>query len=177
MQQLITKPHAKVQDKMMWGVVHPKHNKVKAAMARHPRMVCENYIDSGLPWENSTATIPQTHLGCRGNGAPSSRRVPTQSGTQPAAPDVTARTQCSEKDGVPPAYVYKCMPLHSVRFMNFDLSANNRMHDNDFMPDLLTDDGVSTGYETISCMVMQLTAISWMTATCWVNLIAKMGVD
>jgi hypothetical protein len=177
MQQLITKPHAKVQDKTMWGVVHTKHNKVKAAMARHPRMVCENYTDSGLPWENSTATIPQTHLGCRGKGAPSSRRAPTQSGTQPAAPDVTARTQCSEKDGVPPAYVYKCMQLHSVRFMNFDLSANNRMHVNNFIPDLLTDDGVSTGYETISCMVMQLTAISGMTATCWVNLIAKMGVD
>ena len=33
------------------------------------------------------------------------------------------------------------------------------MHDEDFIPDLLTDEGPSTVQYTISCVVMQLTAI------------------
>ena len=45
MQQLIKKPHAKVQEAKKWCIVFPDHNKLKAAKARHLAMVCENPPD------------------------------------------------------------------------------------------------------------------------------------
>jgi len=46
MQCLIKKPHTKVQEEKIWGVVFPGHRDVKAAIDRHPAMVHENHTDS-----------------------------------------------------------------------------------------------------------------------------------
>ena len=58
---------------------------------------------------------------------------------------------------LPPGYVYIHNPLSSPRFFNLDPYAKDRTRDKDFISDLLTDQGPSTGLYTISCVVMQLT--------------------
>ena len=56
-QQVIHKPRAEVPEENMQGVVFPWHNKVKAAMERHPAKVRENQTDGCLPYRNGTARI------------------------------------------------------------------------------------------------------------------------
>jgi len=41
-QYLIKKPHAEVREEKKVGVEFPGHNKVKAAIARHPAMLRQN---------------------------------------------------------------------------------------------------------------------------------------
>jgi hypothetical protein len=50
---------AKVQEKKTPGVEFSGHNKVKAAIERHPAMVRENQTDSCLPCQNGTAKNPE----------------------------------------------------------------------------------------------------------------------
>jgi len=63
----------------------------------------------------------------------------------PAPPDDIERTQSPTTEGVPPGYVYVHTPLPCARLFNLDWYAKDRMHDKDFIPDLLTDEGPSTG--------------------------------
>jgi hypothetical protein len=49
--------------------------------------------------------------------------------------------------------------LPNDQFFNYDAYAKNWKRNNDFIPDLLTDEGPSTGYYTICCMVMLLMSI------------------
>jgi len=51
----------------------------------------------------------------------------------------------SEIEGVPPGYVYIHTPLSSTQFLNLDSYAKDRKHNKDFIPDLRTDEGTSTG--------------------------------
>jgi len=48
-QRLIKKPRAEVREEKKRGVEFPGHNKVKAAIERHPAMVRENQTDGCLP--------------------------------------------------------------------------------------------------------------------------------
>jgi len=57
-QQLIKKARVEVREEKKRGVLFPWHNKVKAAIERHPAMVCENQMDSCLPCQNGTAKNP-----------------------------------------------------------------------------------------------------------------------
>jgi len=50
-------------------------------------------------------------------------------------------------------------PLPSGQFFNPDAYAKDCKHDKFFNPDLLTDEGTSTGWYNICCVVMQLTSI------------------
>jgi len=77
----------------------------------------------------------------------------------PVPPDDSERTESSKTEGVPPGYVYKHTPLPSARFLDLDSYAKDRMGEKDINPDLVTDKVPSTGYYTISCVVMQLRAI------------------
>jgi len=61
-QQLIKKPRAKVREEKKRGIEFPGHNKVKAAIERHPAMVRKNQTDGCLPCQNGTAKI-QRHAG------------------------------------------------------------------------------------------------------------------
>jgi hypothetical protein len=62
-QQLIKKPRAEVREEKKRGVEFPGHNKVKAAIERHPAMFRENHTDGCLPCQNGTAKNPETHAG------------------------------------------------------------------------------------------------------------------
>jgi len=144
-QHLIKKPHAEVREEKKWGVVFPRHDKVKAAIEIHPAMVRENQTDSCLPRQNGTAKNFQTCWRRNGMGAPPPRPVPLRPGTPPAHPEDSERNHNSEIEGVQPGYVYIHTPLPSAQSFNLDPYAKNRMRDKDFIPDLLTDEGSSTG--------------------------------
>jgi len=145
MQQQMKTPLAEVGQETMRGVVFPGHNKVKAAIAKHPAMVRENQTDRCLPCQNGTAKTPQSRWRHNCTGAPPPRPAPPRPRTPPVPPDDSMRTQRSETEGVPPAFVYIHTPPPSTQFLNFDPYAKDRMHDKYIIPDLLTDDGPSTG--------------------------------
>jgi hypothetical protein len=61
----------------------------------------------------------------------------------PPVPSVDEES--SEMEGVPPGHVYIHTPLPRTRLFNLDPYAMDRMRDKDFIPDLLTHVGQSTG--------------------------------
>jgi len=67
---LIKKPHAEVREGNKRGVEFPGHNKVKAAIQRHPAMLRQNQTSGCLPCHNGTAKNPQTRWRRKGTGAP-----------------------------------------------------------------------------------------------------------
>jgi len=144
-QQVIKTQRAEVREEKMWGVVVPGHNKVKTAIEGHPAMVRENQTDGGLPGPNGTAKNPPSRWMRRRTGAPSPQPAPPRPGTLPAPPDDRETLQSSETEGMPPGYVYIHTLLPSPQFSNLDPYAKDHLHDIDFIPDLLTDEGPSTG--------------------------------
>jgi len=58
-EHLITNPRAEVREEMQQCVKFPWHRKVKAAIQRHPAMICENQKSGCLPCQNGTAKNPQ----------------------------------------------------------------------------------------------------------------------
>jgi hypothetical protein len=54
-------------------------------------------------------------------------------------------------------YIHASLP--NAKFFNFILFAEDDKCDQDFIPDLLTDEVTSTGYYTICSVVMGLTSI------------------
>jgi len=54
-------------------------------------------------------------------------------------------SESSETEGVLPGYVYIHTPHPSALFFNLDSYAKYRISDKEFIPDLLTDAGPSTG--------------------------------
>jgi len=129
----------------MQGVVFPGHNEVTAATERHQAMVREKQTDGCPPCQNRTAKHPQTHWRRKGPGEPPRRPAPPRPRTQPVPPDDSERTHSSETEGVPSGYVYIHTPVPCAGFFNLDPYAKDRMQDKDFIPDLLTDEGSSTG--------------------------------
>jgi len=144
-EQLIGKPRAEVRERNKRGVAFPVHDKVKAAIERHLAKVRENQTGGCLPCTNGTSKNPQTCRRRKGMGATPPRPAPPRPRTPPAPPDDSERTQSSGTEGVPPGYLYIHTPLPSARFFNLDSYTKNRMHNKDFIPDLLTDEGPSTG--------------------------------
>jgi len=145
MQQLTKNPPTEVREEKKWGVVFPGHNKVYAAIERHPAMVRANQTDGCLRCQNGTAMDLHTHCRCKGTGAPPPRPLPPRPGTPPALPDDSERTQSFETDSVPPGYLDIHTPLPTARCFNFDLYAKDRMRDRDSIPNLMSDEGPSTG--------------------------------
>ena len=78
-------------------------------------------------------------------GVPPPQPAPLRPRTPPVPPDDSERTQSSETDGVPPRYLYIHTALPSSQFFNLHPYAKDHMHNKDFIPDLLTDEGPSTG--------------------------------
>ena len=113
-------------------------------MERHPATVRENQMGDSLPRRTGTAKNPQTSWRRNGPGAPPPRPVPPRLRTPPAPPDDSERSPSSEKERVPPGYLYIPTPLTSAPVLNLDPYANDRIRDKDYIPDLLTDEGPST---------------------------------
>ena len=182
---LINTPWAEVREKEKYGVEFAGNNYVKAAMERHLAMHRDNQTDGCLPCQTSTAQYSQTCWRCKGMGAPPPERLsqPTPEPTlhpprmPPAPPGDNDGAHLFEIEGVPPGYVYIYTPLPSGPFLNIDACAKDRKRDNECNPDLLTDEGMSTGLYTICRVVIQLTSILQTTAAYWVNLTVKMSID
>jgi len=153
MQFLIKKPWAEVREEKMRGVEFPVCKMVRAAMERHPAMLRDNQMDGCLPCHNGTAQNPQTRWRRRGMGAPPPVRLrqptpqmmPHPPGVPPVPSGDNEAAHISEIEGVPPGYVYIHTPLPSAHFFILDSYAKDCKHDKDFNPDLLTDEGTSTG--------------------------------
>jgi len=72
----------------------------------------------------------------------------------PAPPGDSERDQCTEIEVAAPGYVNIHAPLPNAEFFNLDAYAKDHKHEKDFIPDLLTNHGPSTGQYVISGMVM-----------------------
>jgi len=127
------------------GVVLPGHKKVKGVIDRHKAKDCENQMDGCLPCKNCAANILQTRWRCKGTSETPPRPAQPRPGTPPAPPDDSEGSQRSEIEGVPPGYLYIHTPRPRTYFFNPDPYAKDRMRDNNSIPDLLTDEGPSTG--------------------------------
>jgi hypothetical protein len=68
--------------------------------------------------------------------------------------------QHSQIVNLPAGYPYSSTFLHGAVLFTPDASAQNSQHDADFDSDMLIHEETSTGWHTISCVVMQLTSIS-----------------
>ena len=113
-QQLIKTPHAEVREGKKRGVEFPGHNKVKAAIERHPAMVRENQMDGCLHCQNGTTKHPQTRWRCKGKGAPAPRPAPPR----PEPPHVpSGDEESSETEGMPPTYMSIHTQLPNARFL------------------------------------------------------------
>ena len=112
-QYLIKKPRAEVREEKKRGVEFPGHNKVKAAIARHPAMLRQNQMPGCLPCQNGTAKNPQTRWRRKGTGAPPPNRrrqqnpepTPPLPGTSLASTGNISGDQCLEIINLPAGYV------------------------------------------------------------------------
>jgi len=152
-QVLVKKPSAEVREEKMRGVEFQWHTNVKAAMERHQAILGETQTDGCLPSHNGTAQNPHTRWRHRDKGAPQQEWLrPQTPEPRPYPPEpppmphiANAAAPVSGIKGVPPGYVYILTGVPSAQFFNHDAYAKNRKCDKDPTPDLVTDEGTSTG--------------------------------
>jgi len=153
MQSQIRKPHTEVPEERKRGSLFPGHGMLKAAIQSHLVMVCENQMDGSLSCENRTARNMQRRWRCQRTGEPppEQRRQLTLEPTPPqpvvpAAPlgDNTG-AQGFQIEGVPPVFDYIHTTLPNVQFLHLDAYTKDTDRHDDVIPDLLTDNGSSTG--------------------------------
>jgi len=94
---LIKKPRAEVREEKKRGVEFPGHEKVKAAIERHPAKLRQNQTSGSLPCQHGTSKNSQTRWRRKGTGTapPDLRRERTPEPTPPLAgrpPAPTANT-------------------------------------------------------------------------------------
>jgi len=96
----------------------------------------------------------------------------------PTAPTgITSEAQRSQIDNFPAGYVYSHTSHTCAEFLKVDAYAQDSQYDADFNPDMLTDEGISTGQYAICQVVMQLTSILKMRAAYWANLQVITSID
>ena len=152
-QYLIKKPRAKVREEKKRGVEFQGHNKEKAPRARHPAMLRRNQMPGCLPCQNGTAKNPQTRWRRKETGAspPNRRRqqnpepTPPMLGTPLASTGNISGDQPLEIINLPAGYTYSHTSLPCAESFTLDASAQESEHDTDFDPDMLPDEGTSTG--------------------------------
>jgi hypothetical protein len=157
---LIKKPRAEVREEKQRGVEFPGHEKVKAAIQRHPAMLHHNQTSGCLPCQNGNENNPQICWRRKETGAPppARRRVWTPEPTAPppgmipAPTSNTSGAQLSEIVNLLAGYTHSDTALPGAGF--FEDAADTELT-TDFDPGMLTDDG----HYTICCVVMRLTFI------------------
>ena len=137
-QYLIKKPRAEVREEKQRGVEFPGHNKVKAAIARHPAMLRQNQTPGCLPCQNGTAQNPQTRWRRKGTAAPPPEPAAPQPGTPPVPPGDAEGNESYEIEGMPSRCVYMHSPLPNTQFFNHNAFAKESKQDKDSIPDLLS---------------------------------------
>ena len=134
---------------------------MKAAIERHLAMFHQNHTPGFLPCHNGTTNNPQTCWRRKGTGTPPphQRRQHTPeptpeptpqpmqpvSGSPPASTGDTPSAQCLEIINWPAEYAYSHTSLPCAESFTRDTSAQDSEHDTDFDPDMLPDEGTSTG--------------------------------
>jgi len=152
-QHLITTPHTEVWEECKRGVEYPGHRQVKTAMETNPAVLRQNHTDGCHHCQNSSRKNSQTRWRCKGTGAPSPNRhrqptpepTPPRPRTPPEPSSDNAGAPSSQIDNLPPGYVVSHTPLPCNQFFNLDAYAQYSQHHTDFNPDMLTDEGISTG--------------------------------
>jgi hypothetical protein len=156
-QYLIKTPRAEVREEKKRGVEFPGHNKVKAAIARHPAMRRQNQTPGCLRCQNGTAKNPQTRWRRKGTAAPPPNRrrqqnpeptpepTPALPGTPFASTGNISGDQRLEIINLPAGYTYSHTSLPCAESCTLDASAQESEHDTDFDPDMLPEEGTSTG--------------------------------
>jgi len=131
MQQLLTKPRAKVREDNKRGVEFPGHQKVKAAIERHLAMVYKNQTDCCLPCQNGTAKNPQTRWRRKGTAtlppqpAAPPPGTPPQSGTPCVPPGDSDGHESYEIEGMPSLCVYIHSSHPNTPFFNHNAYAKD----------------------------------------------------
>jgi len=146
---VIKTPRAEVRKEKKWEFEFLAHIKVQAAIERNPAMLHPNHTSGYLLCQNGTAQIPQTHWRREGPVAPppARHRLPTPllSGTPPAQSGNSSGAQHTEIINLPAGYAYSHPSHPCAELFNLDASAQDSQHNKDFDPDMLTDEGTSTG--------------------------------
>jgi hypothetical protein len=137
-QQLINNPRTEVREENKRGVEFPGHQKVKAAMERHPAMVYKNHTAGCPPGQNGTAKNPVTRWRPKGTAAPPPDPAAPPPGTPPAPPGDAEGNERDEIEGIPSSCVYMHSPLPNTQFFNHNAFAKESKRDKDFIPDLLS---------------------------------------
>jgi hypothetical protein len=99
-QQLNIKPGSKDREGKKRGVKFAGHQKVKAAVERHPAMVYKNHTARCLPCQNGTAKIPETRWRPKETAAPPPDPVAPRPGMAPAPPGDAEGNECYEIEGM-----------------------------------------------------------------------------
>jgi len=144
-QYLNQKQRAEVREEKKRGVEFPAHNKVKAAIQRHPAMLRQNQKSGCLPCQNGTAKNPQTRWKRKGTGTPPPNRrrertpelTPPLPGTPSAPKANTSEVQTSQSVNLPAGYTYSHTAPPCAEFFDDEETE----HDTDFDPNMLTDEG------------------------------------
>jgi len=142
-----------VREEKKWGVEFRGHKKVKAAMEWHLAMLPQNHISGCVLCQNGTAKNLQTCWRSKETGAPIPNRsrqptpepMPPLPATPPALTGTNSSAQRSQIMNLVAGYAYSHIGLHCAEFFNLDASAQDSQHSTDFDPEMLTDEGTSTG--------------------------------
>jgi len=153
MQYLINKPRAEVREETMRWVEFPWHKTVKAVIEKQTARIRPNHPDGCLHCQNGPAKNLQTCWRRIGTGAspPDRRSQPTAEPTPPlprmppAPPGNDARAQRWQIVNLPAGYVYSHTSLPCTDMFTLDAYAQDSQHDTDLDPDMLTDEGTSSG--------------------------------
>jgi len=147
------KPCGKVRDEKKLGVEFPGHRKVKDALEWHPAMRHQHHTPGCLPRQNGIAKNPQTQWRRKRTGTPPPDRrrqpppeqTPSLPETPPAPTGHNSGAQHSQIINLPAGCVYSHTSLPWAEFVTLDASAQGSQQDTDVDPDMLTDEGTSTG--------------------------------
>jgi hypothetical protein len=128
-------------------------SKGKAAIERNAAMLFQNKMPGCLICQKGTANHPLTRWICTGTGAPPPnhrrQKIPERMsplpGTPPASTGSTSRAQCQNLVNLPDGYAYSHTSYPCAESTTLDTSAQDSMHNTDFYPDMLPDEGASTG--------------------------------
>jgi len=137
-QQLIETPCAKVREEKKRGVESPVHQRVNAAMERHPAMVHKNFMAGVLPCQHGTATNQVSRWRRIETAAPPPAPAAPPPGMPPAPPCDAEGNERYEIESKQSWCVYMHSPLPNTRFFNHNAFAKESKCDQDFIPELLS---------------------------------------